>query len=256
MINLTKRAYPLLTRKLVDDEVFFLNFGYEEDPPMAIPLAMSDEPNRFFIQLYHRTATQTDLRGKQILEIGCGHGGGASYITRTLRPRSYIGLDLNPDGIDFCGRSHNVSGLDFVQGDAQSVPFPDQSFDAVINVESSHCYASFPRFLAEVVRVLRPGGHFLHADIRPAFHIAEWEAQLTAAPMRQLSGEVINAQVVRGVEKTAQARRDVIERHLPTFLRRLGRIGVSVADGIVKFPLYNLLKSGDASYRVYHFVKD
>ena len=119
------------------------------------------------IQLYHRTATQADLSGKQVLEVSCGHGGGASYLVRTLHPASYTGLDLNPAGIDFCRKRHNLPGLDFVHGDAENLPFADQSFDAVINVEASHVYPHFPRFLAEVARVLRPGGHFLYADFRP-----------------------------------------------------------------------------------------
>jgi hypothetical protein len=66
---------------------------------MGLPLAASDERNRFGIQLYHRTATQADLSGKQVLEVSCGHGGGAcSYFVRTLRPASYTGLDFNADG--------------------------------------------------------------------------------------------------------------------------------------------------------------
>ena len=133
---------------------------------MALPLAASDEPNRFCIQLYHRTATQVDLSGKRVLEVSCGHGGGASYLVRTLRPASYTGLDLNPAGVDFCRKRHKLPGLDFVQGNAEDLPFADQSFDAVINVEASHHYPRFPRFLAEVARVLRPGGHFLYADFR------------------------------------------------------------------------------------------
>ena len=56
---------------------------------MALLLAASDKPNRFPIQFYHRTATQADLRGKRVLEVSCGHGGGASYIVRTLNPASY-----------------------------------------------------------------------------------------------------------------------------------------------------------------------
>ena len=43
-----------------------------------------------------------------------------------------------------------------MHGDAESLPFADRSFDAVINVEASHAYPHFPRFLAEVARVLRP----------------------------------------------------------------------------------------------------
>jgi ubiquinone/menaquinone biosynthesis C-methylase UbiE len=55
---------------------------------------------------------------------------------------------------------HNLPDLDFVQGDAQNMPFPDQSLDAVVNVEASHIYPDFERFVDEVARLLRPGGTF------------------------------------------------------------------------------------------------
>ena len=152
----SKLFYRIQTRLVAADDVVFLNIGYEEDPPMALPLMESDEPDRFSIQLYHRIATQADLRGKRVLEVGCGHGGGASYLIRTLRPASYTGLDLNRAAIAFCRKRHNLPGVDFVHGNAEKLPFPDQSFDAVINVESSAAYPHFSRFLAEVARVLRP----------------------------------------------------------------------------------------------------
>ena len=76
------------------------------------------------IQLYHSTATRAgELAGKRVLEVGCGHGGGASYLTRTLGPASYVGLDLNSAGIEFCRRRHQVPGLEFVQGNAENLPF-------------------------------------------------------------------------------------------------------------------------------------
>jgi len=84
----SKLFYRIQTHLVAAEDVVFLNIGYEEDPPMALPLAESDEPNRFHIQLYHRIATQADLGGKRVLEVGCGHGGGASYLSRTLRPAS------------------------------------------------------------------------------------------------------------------------------------------------------------------------
>src|SRR5215218_2706765 len=87
LLNLRfKYGYRFLSRLLIADDVLFLNYGYEEDPPMALPLAASDETDRFCIQLYHRTATQADLRGKQVLEVSCGHGGAASYVMRALHP--------------------------------------------------------------------------------------------------------------------------------------------------------------------------
>ena len=111
-----------------------------------MPLEPSDEPSRFCIQLYHQTATQVDLSGKRVLEVGSGHGGGASYLTRTLGPASYTGLDLNPAAVALCRKAHHVPGLDFMQGNSEDLPFPDESFDAVINIESSHTYPHFSRF--------------------------------------------------------------------------------------------------------------
>ena len=173
--------YPFLTRRLHGEEVLFLNYAFETEPPMNLPLAPDDEKNRAGIQLYHHVATQVPLAGKNVLEVSCGHGGGASYLTRTLRPKSYTGLDLNPAGIRFCRERHRVAGLEFINGDAENLPFAADTFDAVINVEASHCYPDFPKFLAEVARALRPGGHFLYADFRFRERWAEWDAALAAA---------------------------------------------------------------------------
>jgi SAM-dependent methyltransferase len=197
---LAKHYYPRVTRTAKDDFVFF-NMGYEEDPPMAIPLTPDDEPNRYCIQLYHRVATQVDLEGKDVLEVSCGHGGGASYLTRTLKPASYSGLDLNPDGVEFCRRHHQLQGLEFVQGDAENLPFPDESFDAVVNVEASSYYA-LPRFFSEVERVLRPGGFLLYADVRYGRdQIARWDRELQDCPLQKVSGRVVSEQVALGLER-------------------------------------------------------
>ena len=247
-----KYFYPYLTRRLGSDDVLFLNWAYEEDPPMAVPLAELDEPNRFPIQLYHRTATQADLSGKRVLEVGCGHGGGASYLVRTLHPASYTGLDLNPAAIALCRKRHNLPGLDFVQGNAEDLPFGDESFDAVINVESAHGYPRFARFLGEAARVLRPGGHFLYADFRLRHDVAKWEAALADAPLRLLSQRVINAEVVRGMEKNSQQWLDMISRHVPAFLHGFARD----VSGLQGSRVYRAVESEDISYRIYSFAKD
>jgi SAM-dependent methyltransferase len=243
-----KYYYPVITRLFADD-MPLLNLGYEEDPPMALPLAPSDEPNRFPIQLYHRTATQVDLGGKQVLEVSCGHGGGASYLVRTLRPASYTGLDLNRAGIEFCRRTYDLAALDFVPGDAENLPFADRSFDTVLNVEASHGYGDFPRFLAEVARVLRPGGHFLYADLRPRARIAEWEAALADAPLRLLSEKSIVDEVARGLLENSTRTREQIGRHVPSLVLVLIRYGSRVLD-------WALRCAAGSSYRMYCFVKD
>jgi SAM-dependent methyltransferase len=243
--------YPLLTRRLHGEEVLFLNYAYEEEPPMGIPLSPADEPNRVCIQLYHHVATQVDLRGKNVLEVSCGHGGGASYLTRTLQPKSYIALDLNPAGINFCEKHHHVDGLNFVQGDAENLPFESNTFDAVINVEASHCYPDFPRFLAEIARVLRPGGNFLYADFRFSERLVEWEKVTDAAPLKILRTRNINAEVLRGMNRNSARSQDLITRHLPKFLHSLGRDFAGTKGSRI----HNALNSGELSYRSYCFEK-
>src|SRR5579872_1054800 len=190
--------YPFVTRRLQGEEVLFLNYAFEEEPPLGIRLLPEDEPDRACIQLYHHVATQVTLRGKAVLEVSCGHGGGAAYLVRTLQPQRYTALDLNPAAIRFCQQRHRVDGLNFVEGDAEHLPFEHDTFDAVINVEASHCYPSFPRFLAEVARVLRPGGHLLYADFRFNDRLVEWEEAIASAPLQVLQSRNINAEVLRG----------------------------------------------------------
>jgi fatty-acid O-methyltransferase len=245
-----KRLYPLMTR-FTAGEVLLLNNGYEEDPPMALPLAPADEPGRWAIQLYHRVATQVDLSGKQVLEVGCGHGGGASYVMRTLGPASYTGLDLNPAGIAFCRERHNLPGMDFVRADAQNLPFPDQSFDAVINIESSHCYPQFSRFLDEVARVLRPGGHFLYSDSQHGMGTPAWEAALANAPLQMISERRISKEIARGLEKQSQHWVDVVDHRTPAFLHGLTH---KISHQLLLSACRDL-ECEAKSYRIYCFAK-
>ncbi len=246
-----KLWYPFLTRRLHDQEVIFLNYAYETDPPMNIPLSPADEADRPCIQLYHHVATQTDLGGKEILEASCGHGGGAAYLTRTFHPAKYTGLDLNATGIAFCKKRHQVPGLEFVRGDAGSLPFIAGSFDVVINVEASHCYPDFPRFLAEVERVLKPGGHFLYADFRFKDGIPAWEEALAGCPLEMLANQDIGPCVLRGMEINSERSQALLDQKLPQFLHKLGRDFAGVKGSRV----FNALAEGALSYRSYHFVK-
>ncbi len=246
-----KLWYPFLTRRLRGQDVLFLNYAFETEPLLDIPLAAEDEPDRACIQLYHHVGMQVNFHRKNVLEVSCGHGGGASYLTRSQQPTSYIGLDLNPAGIKFCKNRHQAQGLEFLQGDAQNLPFPENSFDAVINIEASHCYPDFPRFLAEVGRVLKPGGYFLYADFRFADGIPLWESALANAPLKLLQVREISAEVLRGMECNSARSSELLDKKLPKFLHSLGRDFAGVKGSRV----YNALQTGELSYRSYCFLK-
>ena len=252
--------YPYLTRRLrsEDLDVVFLNYAFESDPAAGLALSPEDEVNRGCIQLYHHVATQSgyDLAGKTVLEVSCGHGGGASWLTRTFSPASYTGLDLNPTGIAFCQKHHQVPGLTFQQGDAQHLPFPDAAFDAVINVEASHCYPDFPGFLAGVAQVLRPGGSFLYADFRFREEFSAWDLALAQAtspegPFALAQSQDIGVEVLRGMDGNAARNLELVKNRLPKILQPLGRDFAGVPGSKV----YEALKSGDLSYRSWHLVR-
>jgi SAM-dependent methyltransferase len=250
---LAKYGYAIQTRLLGDDsEMPFIDWGYEEDPPMGIPLAPEDEPGRYCIQLYHSTASQYDISSKKVLEVSCGHGGGASYLVRTMGPASYTGLDLNGPGIALCRRNHPLPGLDFVHGDAQSLPLPDDSFDVVISIEAGHLYPRFRSFLAEVNRVLRPGGHFLYSDERARPDVPEWDAALAESPLRQISCRAINNEVVRGMDGSSVPIAELIDTRMPKLFRGVAREFACLPGS----RMYQSMQSGNTVYRMYHFVKD
>jgi ubiquinone/menaquinone biosynthesis C-methylase UbiE len=175
----------------------------------------------------------------------------ARDLARTFAPKHYTGLDLNSAAIAFCRERHRVPGLAFAVGDAERLPFEDASFDALINVEASHCYPTFARFLAEVQRVLRPGGDFLYADFRFEDGLAEWEAAIASSPLQLRAQRDINAAVLRGMDLNSARSQALLVRHLPKWMHRLG------ADfaGIEGSRVYTALQRGQLSYRCYHFQK-
>ena len=146
----------------------FMNYGFDSEAFRKHPLnlAPEDEIDRLFIQLYDYLLSSLPIAGTTVLEVGCGRGGGAAYVARYLRARRMVGIDLCHRSVRTCMTNHHAQNVAFLTGDAQRLPFRDSSFDVVINVESSHGYASMAAFLEEVHRVLRPGGCFVFADLR------------------------------------------------------------------------------------------
>lgn len=206
-----------------DADMIFMNYGWANLTPGRQPqeLRPEDEANRFCIQLYHRVASAVDLRDKDVLEVGCGRGGGASYVARYLSPRSMTGLELATRAVEFCQRYYAVPGLRFVEGSAEDLHFPADSLDAVINVESSHCYNHIERFFNGAYRVLRPGGTFLYVDHREAPAVDAWRQQILAAGFRLIEEENVGPNVVRSLELDDARKQALIEKKVPKLLRNI-----------------------------------
>jgi ubiquinone/menaquinone biosynthesis C-methylase UbiE len=190
----------------------------------VLPLLPADERDRYAIQLYHHVATDggaRSLAGARVVEVGCGRGGGASYVARNLAPAALDAVDLSSVAVAACARRYaGVTGLRFLQGDAERLPFPDASCDVVLNVESSHCYGDLPRFLSEVRRVLKPGGTLRMADFRRPELVDAWLAALDNSGLMRVTTEDITQNVVAGLDADdARKVQTIADSGVPQFLQ-------------------------------------
>lgn len=229
--------YGRLAKRIRSGAWTFMNYGLDVSDP-ALTLQPQDEPDRLCIQLYHRVAGAVPLAGKEVLEVGCGRGGGTGFIARYHHPKAITGIDFSATAIALCVGRPVPQNAAFRVGDAERLPFPDASFDAVVNVESSHCYGSFPTFVDGVARVLRDGGHFLFADLREAGEMPGLESFLRAhAELEVIAVEDITSRVASALVVDEQRKRAMIEELVPAAQRALfdefaGLAGSKILTGL------------------------
>ena len=231
-----------------------MNYGYA---PATVdvstpPLWSCDEPDRLCIQLYLHAIGQSDLQAKDVLEVGSGRGGGASFIRRYLQPRSMTGLDFSQQAVNLCNTHRLEPGLAFVRGDAQSMPFPASSFDAVVNIESSHCYESMDTFLSEVSRVLRPGGRFFFADLRNIDGVDALWKQLNTCGLTVEKKTDITSNVLTALQLDNERKLELIDALIPRVFHRPFR----VFAGIEGTKNYAGLESGKLRYLSAQLAKE
>ncbi|MBN1950937.1 MAG: class I SAM-dependent methyltransferase [Bacteroidales bacterium] len=212
-------SYLLKYDKQVDAN--FMNYGYSGlNGEKPIELKEEDEINRYCIQLYDHVVETADLKGKHVLEVGSGRGGGADYITRYYKPGSYTALDISTRTIDFCNKHYKHPELKFVKGNAEKLPFAEKTFDIVINVESARNYKNLQEFFKGVHRILKPGGYFLFADMMFEKDVADMPAKLEESGFRVTKKEHITPNVIRALQKDSERREVLIQKHLPGFLNK------------------------------------
>lgn len=182
-------------------------------------------PQRFQHQMYRELLQRLrDNRqvtpGIKLLEVSCGRGGGLNAFLASAPEIDATGLDVAESAIAFCRRTYGESDrLRFVQGSALDLPFPDASFDVVLNVEASNDYGNHERFFREAARVLKPDGVLLFADtVRLGRQDSLSEALAGAGFSAELKD--ITANVAEACRLDTPRRREVIARHAP-FLSKL-----------------------------------
>ena len=186
--------------------------------------AEGDHPQRFqhqmYLQLLQRLRQERDVKpGMKLLEVSCGRGGGLTALLSQAPEIEATGLDVAHSAVAFCRDRYGESErLHFVQGSALDLPFPDASFDVVLNVEASNDYGDRPRFFREAARVLKPDGILLYADTVKQGRREAMEQDLASAGF-QAEFRDITGNVAEACRLDSPRRREVIRRHAPLFGR-------------------------------------
>ena len=127
----------------------------------TIEFKAMNNPLRRFVQKHlefrnFRSLGLVDLN-KNILEIGCGSGYGATLLS-TLQPKSYIGVDLMPEQITLTDQWH-LSGYAFKTMDAADMnEIPSQSRDIIVIFGILHHIPEWRKVISECRRILTTGG--------------------------------------------------------------------------------------------------
>lgn len=149
---------------------------------------------------YHRYLAATDLvAGKQVLDIASGEGFGSWFLSQTAA--GVTGVDISAEAVAHAARRYGHDGLRYLQGDCRDIPMPDASVDVIVSFETLEHISEHDAFMAEIRRVLRPGGFLLIStpdldgynasiDEANAFHKRELSRAEFAAMLRQNFGHV------------------------------------------------------------------
>jgi len=194
--------------------------------------------------LYLHAIDGVSIEGKSLLEIGCGRGGGLHHLHTTKKPSQSTGLDLSEWNIAFCQSRFQANNLSYVVGSADKLPFEDNSFDAIINVESSHIYPDFEAFLKEVKRVLKPGGYFGFADFRSNDQKAPLIQHFNENGFSNHTVSDISDNVRLALNADEENRVNLIRKYAPKWLQS----PVSQFAGVPGSKFYKDLSSGETVY--------
>jgi SAM-dependent methyltransferase len=98
-------------------------------------------------------------RDREVLDVASGEGYGTALLAQTAL--SVIGVEVSAEAVAHAAEAYRQPNLRFLKGDARRLPLDDASVDTVVSFETIEHLYEHDRFLAEVRRVLRPGGRFI-----------------------------------------------------------------------------------------------
>ena len=137
----------------------------------GVEKVLMNNPVRAAIQRHYEGPLLERLGGKvpgaRVLEIGCGRGVGTEIILQRFAAARVDAFDLDPNMVALARRRLEPFGerVSVQVGDAEAIPAAPAIYDAVFDFGIVHHVPDWRRAVAEVARVLRPGGRFFFEEV-------------------------------------------------------------------------------------------
>ena len=125
------------------------------------------------LQVRHFRQVSDLRRGARILEVGCGRGAGARLVHKAFRPSLLCASDLDYRMVFRAKGYLSLTDHDRIRlhvADAEDLPIKNESMDAVFGFGVLHHVPDWRRALAEISRVLKPGGTFFVEELYPSLY--------------------------------------------------------------------------------------
>ncbi|MFC4311627.1 class I SAM-dependent methyltransferase [Steroidobacter flavus] len=142
-------------KNLIFDKIGFFNFGNWKGVDNSIEIAQ--------INLMETLVSFLVSRNENILDVGCGMGASARYLTKYFSPDKITGINISEKQLELCRVI--APKCNFRLMDATQLDFPDASFTNILCIEAAPVFKTRNDFLKEAYRILRNGGRIAISDM-------------------------------------------------------------------------------------------
>jgi SAM-dependent methyltransferase len=165
-----KKTYASVSLEPEKDFVFPTGRAWAED--LGYPPEVANVPDTA-VESFAGVANPFELgrlgAGESVLDVGSGAGTDSLVAAQMVGPEGHVvGIDMTPEMLDKARRAASELGavnVEFVESEAEKLPFADESFDVVISNGVIDLIADKDAVFSELYRVLKPGGRIQLADV-------------------------------------------------------------------------------------------
>ncbi len=165
-----KKTYASVSEEPEKDFMFPTGRPWAED--LGYPEELANVPDRAvesFAGVANPFALGRLARGERVLDLGCGAGTDSLVAAQMVGEHGQVtGIDMTPQMLGkarAAAAESRAANVEFVEGEAERLPFPDESFDVVISNGVIDLIPDKDAVFSELHRVLVPGGRMQIADV-------------------------------------------------------------------------------------------